>query len=69
MSQDVLPVLLPTLPIIDDRAETCAQLGHPGACYNPPLDKTWCVCGQVIRDGDHFEHVTCCGGPFDRRTS
>ena len=60
----------PTLPIIDataDRATACAQLGHPGATYNPLLDKTWCACGQVIRDGDHFEHVTCCGGPLDPR--
>lgn len=61
-----------TLPIIDaaaERAQTCAQLGHPGATYNPLMDKTWCACGAVIRDGDHFEHVTCCGGPLDRRAS
>lgn len=52
----------------DERAQTCADLGHPGATYNPQMDKTWCACGQVIRDGNHFEHVTCCGGPPDRWT-
>jgi len=63
-----------TLPLIDattEYAATCARLGHPGATYNPLLDRTWCACGVVVRPGggDRFYHVTCCGGPLDRRTS
>jgi hypothetical protein len=61
--------MIPADALAAERAALCAQLGHPGACYNEALDKTWCACGAVIRDGDHFEHVTCCGGPLDRRTS
>ena len=47
-------------------AEACGELGHPGATYNPWLKQTWCLCGAVIRDGNHFQHITCCGGPLDR---
>lgn len=46
------------------RSDLCAQHGHPGATYNPWSRKTWCLCGQVIRVGGHFEHVACCGGPL-----
>ena len=46
----------------------CASLGHPGATYNPWLDRTWCLCGEVVRSGDHFEHVACCAGPLSRRS-
>lgn len=56
----------PNLATTDGRAEVCAELGHPGACYNPWLDKTWCQCGARVQPGDRFEHVACCGGPLDR---
>jgi hypothetical protein len=44
--------------------ERCAEFDHPGVTYNPLLRKTWCLCGEVIRDGDHFTHAACCGGPL-----
>lgn len=46
------------------RPDLCAEQGHPGATYNPHMDKTWCLCGDVIRDGNHFVHAACCGGPL-----
>lgn len=46
--------------------DACAALGHPGATYNPWLNKTWCACGDVVRVDGHGGHVTCCGGPLDR---
>lgn len=33
--------------------EKCADHGHPGVTYNPWADRTWCLCGQVTRDGHH----------------
>jgi hypothetical protein len=49
------------------RPDLCAEHGHPGATYNPQQDKTWCLCGEVVRDGDHHEHVACCDGPLMER--
>jgi hypothetical protein len=40
----------------------CADLGHPGACFNPWERKTWCQCGAVVRDGNHHTHAWCCEG-------
>ena len=44
--------------------ERCADHGHPGNTYNPWLDKTWCCCGEVIRDGNTIKwpKPTQCGG-------
>ena len=50
-----------------ERTARCATISHPGSTYNPWLDKTWCACGAVIRDGNHAQHITCCGGPLDWR--
>lgn len=47
------------------RPDLCAEHGHPGVTYNPHMDKTWCLCGEVVRDGDHFTHAACCGGPLE----
>jgi hypothetical protein len=46
------------------RPDLCAERGHPGATYNPWRDKTWCLCGEVVRDGNHHTHAACCGGPL-----
>lgn len=49
--------------------EKCADYGHPGVTYNPWQDRTWCLCGQVIRDGNQFDtrHMACCDGPLTER--
>jgi hypothetical protein len=55
-----------------ERARVCAELGHPGATFNPwfgPDGQTWCACGQVTTAGNTAGHITCCGGPLDRRSS
>ena len=51
-------------PIIRKRPDLCADQDHPGVTYNPWLDKTWCLCGDVVRDGNHATHAACCGGPL-----
>ncbi|MEU9515887.1 hypothetical protein [Micromonospora sp. NPDC048169] len=30
----------------------CIDARHEGRTYNPVQDKTWCLCGRVIRPGD-----------------
>lgn len=47
------------------RPDLCAGHNHPGVTFNPWTNQTWCLCGAVIRDGDHFEHAACCGGPLE----
>ena len=37
------------------RPDLCAEHGHPGVTYNPWMDKTWCLCGEVITEGDTVE--------------
>lgn len=44
------------------RPDLCASFDHPGATYNPGADKTWCLCGQAVRDGDQATHDDCCCG-------
>ena len=58
-------------PIIRKRPDLCADHGHPGVTFHPREDKTWCLCGDVIRDGNHHTHAACCGGPLsgERRHS
>lgn len=53
------------------RQRLCPTLDHPGVTYNPWLGKTWCLCGAVIRDGNHVAepHVACCGGPLSGEAS
>jgi len=46
------------------RPDLCASQGHPGCTYNPWMDKTWCLCGQRVQDGNQFTHSACCGGPL-----
>ena len=48
------------------RPDWCARLDHPGVTYNARMDRTWCLCGQVIRHGDVTggNHLACCGGPL-----
>ena len=50
------------------RPDLCADHGHPGATYNPWQDRTWCLCGEVVRDGNHHTHSACCGGPLEEVT-
>ena len=45
--------------------ELCEEHGHPGVTYNPWAGRTWCLCGRVVRDGNHFTHAACCGGPLE----
>ena len=52
-----------------DNPDLCAEQGHPGVTYHPQMDRTWCLCGDVIRDGNHFTHAACCGGPLEERAS
>lgn len=33
-------------------ADRCAEAGHPGATFNPWLNRTWCLCGEVVTEGD-----------------
>lgn len=46
--------------------DNCADHGHPSGAYNPWQDRTWCKCGNIIRQGDTR---TCpvCGGLADAR--
>lgn len=37
------------------RPGACAEYGHPGATFHPQLDRTWCQCGELVRDGDHLD--------------
>lgn len=38
--------------------ERCGDHGHPGHTYNPWQDRTWCLCGAQIVDGNtvNFAH-------------
>ncbi|MBF6254447.1 hypothetical protein [Nocardia farcinica] len=36
----------------------CIDARHEPVTYNPVHDKTWCLCGRVIRDGDHSRWPT-----------
>lgn len=51
------------------RPDLCVEHGHPGVTYNPWADATWCLCGEVVRDGDQATHAACCGGPLEEATS
>lgn len=52
------------------RPDLCADHDHPGVTYHPQLDRTWCLCGDVVRDGyaittGNWPHkADCCGGPL-----
>lgn len=53
------------------RPDKCPKYGHPGVTYNQHEGKTWCLCGQVVRDGeqltysDQWPHLAaCCDGPL-----
>lgn len=35
--------------------ERCGTYGHPGVTYHPRMDRTWCQCGDVTRDGNHSD--------------
>lgn len=48
------------------RPDLCAGLGHPGCTYNARMDRTWCLCGAAITDGNTaVPHIACCGGPLE----
>lgn len=52
-------------PLPAKRPDLCADLDHPGCTYNPIQGKTWCLCGDVIYDGDQaVQCLSCCGGPL-----
>lgn len=53
-----------SLPTYRTCPEKCADYNHPGVTYNPWHDRTWCICGDVIRDGNQVivPHAACCGG-------
>lgn len=46
----------------DGSDELCSEHGHPGVTYNPWRGRTWCLFGDVARDGDCASHADCCGG-------
>jgi hypothetical protein len=34
------------------------------------LNRTWCLCGEVVMDGNTaVPHVACCGGPLEERVA
>lgn len=47
------------------RPDLCAEHDHPGCTYNARMNKTWCLCGERIYDGDQHTHASCCGGPLE----
>lgn len=49
--------------------EKCADHGHPGCTYNPQMNRTWCLCGEVVRDGNQLDptHPACCDGALTER--
>ncbi len=50
--------------LIRMRPDLCAEHGHPGVTYNPWHDKTWCLCGEVVVNGNHDTWADKCGGPL-----
>ncbi len=46
------------------RPDLCGSFGHPPCTYNPWLDKTWCLCGRTVADGNAVTvpHVAGCDG-------
>lgn len=40
----------------------CIEARHEGVTYNPVQDRTYCMCGRVIRDGDRSRPVS----PYER---
>lgn len=32
--------------------ERCGDYDHPGSTYNPWHDRTWCLCGEKVVDGN-----------------
>jgi len=43
----------------------CIDSRHEGRTYNPNADKTWCLCGRVIRPGN----VSRWYSPYERAES
>jgi hypothetical protein len=37
--------------------------------FNPWHNLTWCLCGEVVREGNQHTHAACCGGPLEQRTA
>ena len=56
--------LIATDPPRRKRSDLCPAHEHPGVTYNPSQDRTWCLCGDVTRDGNQATHADCCGGPL-----
>ena len=48
------------------RPDLCADHDHPGQTYNPWMDQTWCLCGEVRTAGNRVDLplATTCGGPL-----
>lgn len=40
----------------------CPTLDHLGVTYNPWEDKTLCLCGGVVRDGNQVAEPHAAGG-------
>lgn len=38
-----------------NRPDRCVSHGHPGVTFHPQMNKTWCLCGEVIRDGEQVD--------------
>lgn len=34
------------------RPDLCGEHGHPGVTYHPQMNRTWCLCGEVVTDGN-----------------
>jgi hypothetical protein len=35
--------------------QRCESAGHPGWTFNPWHNRTWCLCGAVVRNGDQVD--------------
>ena len=46
------------------RPDLCPEHGHPGVTYNPWHNKTWCLCGEHVYDGDQNSRADWPGGPL-----
>ena len=59
------PVLYLDPPPVSERPALCASHGHPGHCFNPRADRTWCLCGEVTYSGDRVDwELTRNDGPL-----
>ena len=47
--------------------EWCEGRGHPTVTYNPWHNKSWCLCGDVVKDGRAMTSSDSCAINSDAR--